>query len=158
MRTPRLSSPASVAGGLVVLAVVTWLLPGCQISKTDDVSVLLDRIGNTVADDLATAKRIAMAATPPDQAGADCADAVTKVHVAVVKVMEAARGGTVGAFSVGELATIFQPGSPQVEAQKAVLLTGCSAKVAAVNHAAITPAAILAAIPTFMVLAAPIGL
>jgi hypothetical protein len=114
-------------------------LAGCATTPqaTDPVISTLARLADTSIADLTTSKAVALAATPPDTNGAACADAAIGVARSMQKVAAAATGKTVGAFTVAEIASLYQPHSPQYEAAANALLTGCIAKIRTVKGATV---------------------
>jgi UDP-3-O-[3-hydroxymyristoyl] glucosamine N-acyltransferase len=90
--------------------------------------VALSRISNTGVADLTVSENVANAATPPDTAGATCAAAAITVAQQVQKVMTAANVSNAGVFTTAELASLFQPGSPQYNQAANTLAAGCIAK------------------------------
>lgn len=145
------------------LAFALMGLAGCStVNKAiDPLITALSRISNTAASDLTTMQSVALAATPPDQDGANCAAAALKVQGQVNAVITAAHVPTAGAFTVAELASLFQPGSAQFNQAQNVLATGCIAKANDVMGAAGVLAAggvagVLAATNTVLPLAAAV--
>lgn len=141
------------------------VLAGCASnpisSAVDPLITALSRISNTAAADLTTMQTVALAATPPDQDGANCAVAALKVQGEVGAVITAAHVPTAGAFTVGELASLFQPNSAQFNQAQNTLASGCIAKANDVMGAAGVIAAggvsgVLAATNTVLPLAAAI--
>lgn len=116
------------------------LLGACSVfggaSTSSPLITALSRISNTAAADLQTVQTVALAATPPDQDGANCAAAALKVQGQVNAVVTAANVPAAGAFTVAELASLFQPGSAQFNQAQNVLATGCIAKANDVMGAA----------------------
>jgi hypothetical protein len=120
------------------LVAVLAMLAGCQSSTgtntnpinaiADPLITVLSRLSNTAAADLTTAQNVANAATPKDTDGANCAGAALTAQGQVNAVITAAHVPTAGAFTVGELASLFQPGSQQYNLVKQELVSGCAAK------------------------------
>lgn len=108
---------------------------------TNPLATALSRISNTAAADLQTAQKVALAATPPDQDGANCAAAALTVQAQVNKVVAAANAPGAGAFTVAELASLFQPGSAQFNQANNTLASGCVAKA----NDVVGPAGVVAA-------------
>jgi hypothetical protein len=124
-------------------------------SGSNQVVTVLTRIANTATADLNTAIAVANAATPPDVDGAACAHGVIVVGQAMQKVAAATPSGSVvGAFTVAEIASLYQPGSDQFNWATKTLETACIAKTQDVYHAALSTNAVIAAIPSFFSLAA----
>jgi len=99
-----------------------------------------------------------LAATPPDTDGATCADGAATVAAAIQKVAAVTAGKTVGAFSVAEIASLYQPGSAQFNWAVKTLEAACIAKIHDTNQAINSTAGIITALPSVLVLAgAPIG-
>lgn len=131
------------------------LLAGCVgASQSSQIEKVLTQLGNTLADDLAGQKAVALAATPPDTDGAACADAGMQVATAIQKVAAVTAGTQVGALTLAEIGTLYQPGSAQFNWAVKTLETGCIAKVHDVNQAINSTAGIIAALPQVLVLAA----
>ena len=120
-----------------LIPIAAILVVGCTQSAADPIITTLTRLADTSVADLTTAKAVALAATPPDTNGATCADAAITVAQSMQKVAAAATGKTVGAFTVAEIASLYQPHSPQYEAAANTLLTGCIAKIRTVKGAAV---------------------
>lgn len=91
-------------------------------------TTVLSRISNTAAADLQVAESVANAATPPDTDGANCYAAALVVQGNVAKAVAAANVPAAGAFTVAELASLFQPGSQQFNAAQNTLASGCIGK------------------------------
>lgn len=137
-----------LAAGLTLLAafIIAAALFGCagpisgvQSTVTDVSDALLTdlaKIGNTAQTDLAKADAVALAATPPDQDGHVCLTTVGGVLGDIQKVNAAAGGAGAGVFTVGEMASLFQPGSIQYNTEKQKLVSGCAAKAQDVLGAA----------------------
>lgn len=71
-----------------------------------------------------------------DQAGLACAQAATVVLGQIQAVNAAANGSGAGVLTVAEVASLFQPGSPQANRAQDTLATGCVAKANQVLGAA----------------------
>lgn len=129
---------------ILVLAVA---LTGCANGSnpiqqvTTPLITVLSRISNTAAADLQVAQTVALAATPPDQDGASCAAAALTVQAQVAKVVTAANVPSAGAFTVAELASLFQSGSAQFNQANNTLASGCIGKA----NDVIGPAGVVAA-------------
>ena len=136
-------------------------LAGCAITPgNNSLATNLATIGNTATADLNTAIAVANSATPPDTAGAACAAAIEQVAADIQKTVAATPvGATVGAFTVAEIASLYQPGSPQTNAAIVTIETGCIGKLHEMNQANQSmiglPAAIVAGLA---ITAAPAGL
>lgn len=111
-----------------IVAALALTACASSTSATNPLATALSRISNTAAVDLQTAQKVALAATPPDNEGAACAAAALTVQGYVAKVVQAANQPGAGAFTVAELASLFQPGSPQFNQANNTLATGCIAK------------------------------
>lgn len=114
-------------------------IAGCSSFNTKVVDPLitdLSKINNTATADLNQAVAVAQAATPPDTDGANCALAAISVGADVAKVNAAASGAGAGVLTTAELASLFQPGSAQYNAEKQKLTSGCAAKAQDVLGAA----------------------
>jgi hypothetical protein len=139
---------------------VPILMTGCAWTQanSDVVTQTLTQLTNTAVTDLATTKMLALAATPPDADGAQCADAATVVAQALQKLAAAQKGQVVGALSAAEFASLVQPGSAQFNWAVKTLETGCIAKIHDVNQAINSTAGIMTALPAILGLAAlPVG-
>lgn len=153
---------------------IAAILCGCAVSTADStaISKVLTQVGNTLTTDLQQQAAVALAATPPDTDGARCAgtlptnpaDPTTgtgalSVAAAIQKVAGVTAGKQVGALTVAEVATLYQPGSAQFNWAVTTLETACIAKVHDVNQAINSTAGIITAIPTVLALgAAPAGM
>jgi len=151
---------SSCAGGLVSQGQST------QIEK------VLTQLGNTVTTDLQQQRLVALAATPPDQHGAQCAGTLPdpakpgdlgsgalSVAAAIQKVAAVTAGKSVGALTVAEIATLYQPGSAQFNWAVTQIESACIAKIHDVNQAINSTAGIFTALPSILALgAAPVGL
>lgn len=129
---------------LAVLLLVVIVLEACTAVNTrvvDPLITALSRINATGIADLKVAQAVALAATPPDQDGFNCAGAAVTVGGQINAVFAAAKGTGAGVLTTAELASLFQPGSAQFEAAKQVLVSGCAAKAQDV----LGPAGLLAA-------------
>lgn len=121
---------------ILVAAPALLLLAGCQLAPPtpapvppgNQLATVLSRIVNTASADLQTSESVALAATPPDNDGASCAGAALTVKDQVAKVVTAANVPSAGAFTVAELASLFQPGSAQFNQANNTLSSGCIAK------------------------------
>jgi len=161
---------SAIAAGSLLLSV------GCAgglitQSQSQQISVILTQLGNTLTTDLQQQSAVAMAATPPDVDGARCAGTLpdpTKagdlgtgalaVAAAIQRVAAVTNGKSVGALTVAEIATLYQPGSAQFNWAVTTIETACIAKVHDVNQAVNSTAGIISALPSILVLAAaPVG-
>jgi len=152
-------------------------LVGCAggiISQNDNqkISKVLTQLGNTLVTDLQQQKAVALAATPVDTDGAQCAGDLpdpTKagdtgtgalgVAAAIQKVAAVTSGTSVGALTLAEIGTLYQPGSAQFNWAIKMLETACIAKVHDVNQAVNSTAGIVTALPSVLALAAaPVGM
>jgi len=152
-------SLTSCAGGLVTQ------------SQSQQIETVLTQLGNTLTTDLQQQRLVALAATPPDLDGAQCAGTLpdpTKpgdlgtgalaVAAAIQRVAVVTAGKSVGALTVAEIATLYQPGSAQFNWAVKTLETGCIAKIHDVNQAINSTAGIITALPSVLALAgAPLG-
>lgn len=115
-----------------VLITAVTLLVGCTPNAiqqvTDPLITVLSRIANTAQADLQTTIVVAQAATPQDNDGVQCAQAGLVVQGTVSRVVTAAHVSGAGAFTMAELASLFQPGSAQYNYAKQTLVSGCAAK------------------------------
>lgn len=162
---------------LLATAAIAGLLSGCAggvVSQADStaISKVLTQVGNTLTTDLQQQAAVAMAATPPDLDGARCAGTVPtnqadpttgtgalSVAAAIQKVAGVTANKQVGALTVAEIATLYQPGSAQFNWAVTTLETACVAKIHDVNQAVNSTAGIITAIPSILALgAAPVGM
>lgn len=153
------------------------LLAGCaggvvSQDQSKKISVVLTQLGNTLTNDLQQQRLVALAATPVDQHGADCAGTLpdpTKpgdlgtgalaVAGAIQRVAAVTDGKAVGALTLAEIGTLYQPGSAQFNWAVTTLETACIAKVHDVNQAINSQAGIITALPSVLALAAaPVGM
>jgi hypothetical protein len=153
------------------------LLAGCaggiiSQSQSADITKVLTQVGNTLTADLQQQRLVALAATPPDLDGAACAGTLPDpaivgdlgtsalgVAAAIQKVSAVTANKQVGALTIAEIATLYQPGSAQFNWAVKMLETGCIAKVHDVNQAINSTAGIITALPSVLALAgAPVGL
>lgn len=145
------------------------LASGCALSQaqSDAVTTTLTRLGNTLTTDLQQQRTTALAATPPDLDGAACAGTVptnvadpttgtgaTAVAAAIQKVNATLIGKPVGALTVAEVASLYQPGSAQFNWAVKTIETACIAKLHDINQAINSTAGIFTALPSILVLAA----
>ena len=144
---------------------------GVSSSQSKAISTVLTQLGNTLTSDLQQQAKVAMAATPPDTAGAACAGTLPNpavpndtgtgalaVAAAIQRVAAVTAGTSVGALTVAEIATLYQPGSPQYNWAVTTLETACIAKVHQTNQAINSTAGIITALPSILALAAaPVG-
>lgn len=135
---------AAIAAIVAIGAVMALGGCGAQIGQVqgqvagvaDKLITDLAKIGNTVGADLQTAQKVALAATPPDTDGANCAAAALTVKGQIAVVLTAANQPAAGALTTAEVASLFQPGSAQYNAAKQALTSGCAAKAQDVLGAA----------------------
>jgi hypothetical protein len=95
---------------------------------TDPLITVLSRVVNTAAGDLTAAEAVANAATPKDTDGVNCDASLLVVQGQINAVVTAAHVPTAGAFTIAELASLFQPGSAQYNQAKQTIVSGCAAK------------------------------
>ncbi len=159
---------------ILLAAVLPFGLAACGVSQTqsDSITKVLTQLGNTLVSDLQAQSAVALAATPPDVDGAQCAGTLpdpTKpgdlgtgalsVAAAIQRVANVTGGKKVGALTVAEIGTLYQPGSAQFNWAVKVLETACIAKVHDVNQAINSTAGIVGALPSILALgAAPVGM
>lgn len=144
--------------GLVGLA---WWLTGCSLTtgQSNEINTVLNQVANTATADLQQQQKVALAATPPDTDGANCAVGALTVAAAIQKVLAATPQGTqIGAFTTAEIASLYQPGSAQFNWAVTTLETACIAKVHDVNQAVNSTAGILTSLPSILTLAPAVGL
>ncbi len=137
------------------------LLGGCALStaQSNQINTILNQIANTATTDLTQQQKVALAATPPDTDGANCAGGALTVAAAIQKVLAATPQGTqIGAFTTAEIASLYQPGSAQFNWAVTTLETACIAKVHDVNQAVNSTAGILTSLPSILTLAPAVGL
>ena len=163
-----------LAGAGVVSLLAAVPLGGCagiSAGSSSQIETVLTQLGNTLTTDLLQQRAVALAATPPDTFGAQCAGTLpdpTKpgdlgsgalaVSAAIQRVAAVTSGQQVGALTVAEIATLYQPGSPQFNWAVTTLETACIAKVHQVNQAINSTSGIITALPSILVLAgAPAG-
>lgn len=143
---------------LIPLALALALM-GCATNTqpTSQISTVLTQLANTATADISTQINVANAATPPDADGAACGAAALQVAAAIQKVVLVTAPPAAGAFTVAEIASLYQPGSAQFQWAEKILVSGCAAKVIDVQQAANTNlsiAGIIGSIPTVLPLAA----
>jgi hypothetical protein len=162
---------------IIATSAIGLLLAGCVgglISAADSakINIVLTQLGNTLITDLQQQHAVALAATPPDTAGAACAgtmptnptDPTTgtgalSVAAAIQQVEAVTAGKQVGTFTAAEIATLYQPGSPQFNWATETLETACIAKVHQTNQAINSTSGIITALPSVLALAAaPVGM
>jgi hypothetical protein len=122
-QTPAMSQPAttSIANPLIVE---------------------LTKIGNAGTGDLKSVEAVASVPNTglpggiEDQAGLQCAQAGVVVLTQIQAVNAAANGPGAGVLTLAEMASLFQPGSPQANQAQDTLATGCVAKANQVLGAA----------------------
>ena len=150
-------------------------------SESTQIETVLTQLGNTLTSDLQTQAAVALAATPPDIDGAQCAGTVAipavaatptsqavaavpatgalAVAAAIQQVAAVTAGQQIGALTVAEIATLYQPGSAQFNWALKTLETACIAKVHDVNQAVNSTSGIITALPSILALAAaPAGM
>lgn len=166
-------SLAMAASGLMLVLGLDGCVGGLvSQGQSTAISKVLTQVGNTLTADLLQQRAVALAATPPDLDGAQCAGTLPTdpadpttgtgaltVAAAIQKVAGVTAGKQVGALTVAEIATLYQPGSAQFNWAVKTLETGCIAKVHDVNQAVNSTAGIITALPSVLTLgAAPAGL
>lgn len=111
-------------------------------SLNNPLIVELTKIGNAGLADLKSVEAVAsvpntaMAGGIEDQAGLQCAQAAVTVLTQIQALNNAANGPGAGALTLAEMASLFQPNSPQFDSAQNILATGCVAKANAVMGAA----------------------
>ncbi len=150
-------------------------LGACAVVSQDQssqITTVLTQLSNTLTSDLQQQRLVALAATPPDAHGAACAGTLPNpavqgdlgtgalsVAAAIQRVAAVTANKPVGALTVAEIGTLYQPGSAQFNWAVTQLETACIAKVHDVNQAVNSTAGIITALPTVLALgAAPAGL
>lgn len=119
-----------------LVLIVALALAACAGSAAASNPLLteLTRINNAGLADLQNVEKVAStpnAAMPggiEDQDGLRCAQAATVVLTQINALNAAANGPGAGAMTVAEMASLFQPGSPQFDQAQNTLVTGCVAK------------------------------
>lgn len=158
---------AGICGAVAIAVAACSVGPG----DSSQIEKVLTQLGNTLTADLLQQRAVALAATPPDTFGAQCAGALPDaskpgdlgsgalaVAAAIQRVAAVTAGQSVGALTVAEIATLYQPGSPQFNWAVTELETACIAKVHQTNQAINSTSGIITAIPSILVLAgAPLG-
>src|SRR5579864_2254776 len=170
----RRYGPAVAAAGCLTLAACAGGL--ISQSQSQQITTVLTQLGNTLTNDLRSQRAVALAATPPDMDGAQCAGAAPGepvfdtsmdhlglgalgVAAAIQKVAAVTAGKQVGALTVAEIATLYQPGSAQFNWAVKMIETACIAKVHDVNQAINSTAGIVTALPSILALGgAPLGM
>ena len=152
---------------LIPIACLLLASCGLSASQSDQIEKVLAQLGNTLTSDLQGQRAVALAATPPDTAGAQCAGTLPDpavagdlgtgalaVSAAIQRVALATAGKKVGALTMAEVGSLYQPGSPQFEWAVTTLESACIAKVHQINTALNTQIGVITAIPKVLVLAA----
>jgi hypothetical protein len=162
----------NVLAACAAVALLAGCAPGVSRSDSAAITTVLTQIGNTVITDLQQQAKVAMAATPPDVDGARCAGTLPNpavagdlgtgalaVAAAIQRVAAVTANQKVGALTVAEIGTLYQPGSAQFNWAVTTLETACIAKVHNVNQAINSTSGIITALPSILALgAAPVGL
>ena len=162
---------------LLTSAALCGLLTTCAGGLIDQqqstqITAVLTQVGNTLTSDLQQQAATALAATPPDLDGARCAGTVPtnpadpttgtgalSVAAAIQKVNAVNANKPIGALTIAEIATLYQPGSAQFNWAVTTLETACIAKVHDVNQAINSTSGIITALPSVLALgAAPVGM
>lgn len=123
---------------ILCLASLTGCASGSLQKTSDSVITVISRVNNTAIADLQQAQAVAKAAMPADTDGVNCSASAIVVAGQINAVLAAAKGPDTGAFTLAELASLFQPGSAQYNQVKQTLTSGCAAKVQDVLGAAQT--------------------
>lgn len=145
-----------ILAGFVMLALLA--IGACNLlpaSAQTNITNFLTGLANKQTLDLQTALKVANAASPVDTAGASCASALLVVQTDINTVVAAANVPGAGAFTAAEIASLFQPGSPQANAERDKLVQGCSVKVAQVSGAVAGTTAFFAQLATMFVIPVP---
>ncbi len=158
------------AGKIAVLGTLMLGVASCAVvsqSQSTQITTVLTQLGNTLTADLQQQALTAMAATPPDVDGARCAGTLpdpTKpgdlgtgalaVSAAIQRVNAVNANKPIGALTVAEIATLYQPGSAQFNWAVTTIETACIAKIHDVNQAINSTAGIMTALPSVLALAA----
>jgi hypothetical protein len=150
-------------------AFATLALTGCAVSadQSTQISQVLTQLGNTLTASLQQQAAVALAATPPDTDGARCAGTLPDpakpgdlgtgalaVSAAIQRVAAVTAGQQVGAITLAEIGTLYQPGSAQFNWAVTTIETACIAKIHDVNQAINSQAGIMTALPSVLALAA----
>ena len=155
-----------------LLLAVSGCVPGVSQTQSSQITAVLTQLGNTLTADLQQQSAVALAATPPDMDGARCAGTTPdpkkpgdlgtgalSVAAAIQRVAAVTDGKQVGALTIAEMGTLYQPGSAQFNWAVTTLETACIAKIHDVNQAINSTAGIIGALPTVLALAAaPAGM
>lgn len=128
------------------------LLPAQQQS---DLQHFLAGLSNKITADLIAAENVASAATPVDTPGVNCAAALLEVQADVNRVIAAANAPGAGVVTAAEVASLFQPGSPQANGERDKLVQGCGVKIAQVSGAIAGTTAWLAQLATLFAIPIP---
>jgi hypothetical protein len=152
---------------LVLPLIALTSCTGISANQNTQISAVLTQLGNTLTTSLQQQAAVALAATPPDVDGARCAGTLPNpavpgdlgtgalsVAAAIQRVAAVTTGQQVGALTLAEIATLYQPGSPQFNWAVTTLETACIAKIHDVNQAVNSTAGIITALPSVLVLAA----
>lgn len=119
---------------VVVATIGIAALAACATANTNP---LINELAKISAAGLADLQRVEAVASVPnaalpggieDKDGLACAQAAVTVLTQIQAVNTAANGPGAGALTVAEMASLFQPGSPQYDSAANTLGTGCLAK------------------------------
>ena len=163
----------------VLATAMVALLTGCAgvgtvVSDKESAQIekVLTQLGNTLVSDLQQQAAVALAATPPDVHGAQCAGTLPdpaktgdlgtgalSVAAAIQRVAAVTVGKKVGALTIAEIASLYQPGSAQFNWAVTQIESACIAKIHDVNQAVNSTAGVFTALPSVLALAAaPAGM
>ena len=122
-------------------AVAMLALAGCASSSTSTTSstsnplfTVLNKISTAGLADIQRVEAVAsvpnagLAGGVEDAHGLACAQAAQGVFTQINAVNTAANGAGAGIMTAGEIASLFQPGSPQFTQAQDTLVAGCNAK------------------------------
>jgi len=154
----------------VLIFALALSLAACGIPGTpeqaSDVETVLTQLGDTLIADLQQQRAVALAATPADMDGVACVGRVRDPTIApdtgtgmlavadaIQRVAAVTKGKHVGAFTVAEIMSLYQPGSEQFNWAVKTLESACIAKVHDVNQAINSTNGVIAMLPTLFALA-----
>lgn len=128
--------------------IIVLLLAACASSTASNPLIaVLAKINNAGLADLQRVEAVASVPNPnlaggiEDKDGLQCAQAATTVLTQIQAVNAAANGPGAGVLTVAEIASLFQPGSPQAAQAQNTLSAGCVAKA----NDVLGPAGVIAA-------------
>lgn len=129
---------------------------------SDPLSSFLAGLSNKATSDLQTAVKVASVQVTDqngthamDPAGVTCGNSLLAVQGQVNAVVAAAKGG--GVVTGAEIASVLLPGTPQTDAIKYQIVSGCSVKVAQATNAIAGGAVWFSALAQAFQIAAPLA-